>query len=163
MVISFASIWVNFLSVFTEFGFMECTCGREYTVYDLFPRSYRLYVYLCRDCMKGFLAHHFDLDLDIYNLTEVEAKRFDKMIFITGLKLDPRVFEFKIESDDEKDALVVVDEKIALGELVENGEGHLFAPYSWKAEKRINSLLEKSHIEGGSTAERVAIAWGKAQ
>ncbi len=141
---------------------MECSCGGEYTVYDLFPRSYRLYVYLCRECMSGFLAHHFDLNLDIYNLKEVSAKRFNDLIFIIGLELDPRVFEFKIEGDD-KEAVVVGDEKSALGELVENGEKHLFASYSWKTERRLNELLDKSGIDGGGMAERVAIAWRKAK
>ncbi|MEE9594447.1 MAG: hypothetical protein V3V92_03510 [Candidatus Hydrothermarchaeales archaeon] len=142
---------------------MECSCGREYTVYDLFPRSYRLYIYLCDDCMKGFLAHHFDTNLDIYNLKEVDAKRFDGMIFIMGLELDPRVFEFEIEKEDDKEAVVVVDERSALGELVENGEKYLFAPYSWKAEKRLSELLKNAGIEGSSTAERVAVAWKRAK
>ncbi len=140
---------------------MKCSCGREYTVYDLFPRSYRLYVYLCSNCMRGFLAHHFDLNLDIYNLGEVGAKRFDGILFITGLKLDPRVFEFKIEGSD-KEAVVLADEKNALGEFVEDGR-HIFAPYSWKTEKRVNELLDKAGLKGGSTADRVAIAWRQAK
>jgi len=142
---------------------MECSCGKEYTVYDLFPRSYRLYVYLCGDCKKGFLAHHFDLNLDIYNLKEVRAKRFDGMIFITGLELDPRVFEFEVKAKDGKKAVVVADEKIALGELAEDGKEHIFASYSRKSEMRLNDLLKNAKIDGKSTAERVAAAWSKAK
>ncbi|MEE8167838.1 MAG: hypothetical protein V3T58_03065 [Candidatus Hydrothermarchaeales archaeon] len=142
---------------------MKCACGREYTVYDLFPRSYRLYVYFCSDCMSGFLAHHFDLNLEIYNLGEVGAKRFDGILFITGLKLDPRVFEFGIEGN-EKEAVVVVDDKNALGELAEDGNGkYVFAPYSEKTEKRLKELLNKAKIEEESLVDGVVAAWRKAR
>jgi hypothetical protein len=138
---------------------MECPCGREYTVYDLFPRSNRLYIYLCSGCMKGFLAHHFDLNLDIFNLKDVYARKFRGIIFISGLELDPRVFEFEVDADPRKEVIIVADEKNALGELVENGEKYLFASYSCKGKRRLNDLLDKSRIDGGSVAERLATAW----
>ncbi len=142
-----------------EFGSMRCACGRDYLVYELLPRSYRLYAYLCPDCMNGFLAHHFDIDLEKFNLGEIAAKRTNRLIFISGLRIDPRVFDFEIEGEGE--AIVVADVDIALGELaVVNGEYH-FAPYSERAEVRLKDLL--GIVEEGELASKVALEWRKAK
>ncbi len=61
------------------------TCGDDVKVYELFPRSYRLYAYMCRGCMQGFLAHHFDLDLEIYQMDKLEMQVDGDLMFITGL------------------------------------------------------------------------------
>lgn len=118
---------------------MRCDfCQGEITVYELYLRSYRLYIYLCRECKKGFLAHHFDLNLEIYQMDEVGMKEKGGLIFITGLKAEPRVFEFKVGRD--VDVVVVCDEKDVLGELSLAPPGVL-APYSNKTMKRMCRLL----------------------
>jgi hypothetical protein len=121
---------------------MQCdSCGGDVTVYELYPRSYRLYIYLCKSCRKGFLAHHFDLNLEIYQMEEVEMKQKGDLIFITGLKVEPRVFDFGVGKDI--DSIIVADEKVALGELALKNGG-IFAPYSDRSLKRLRRLLKLS-------------------
>lgn len=118
---------------------MRCeSCGNEVAVYELYPRSYRLYVYLCMSCERGFLAHHFDLNLEIYQMEEVAMKQNERLIFITGLKSEPRVFDFEVEKTF--DSVIVADKDVALGEIALKDEG-VFAPYSEKAIKRLARLL----------------------
>jgi hypothetical protein len=141
---------------------MRCdSCDGEVTVYELYPRSYRLYVYICQKCKKGFLAHHFDLNLEIYQMDDVGMKENGKLIFITGLKTEPRVFDFEVSKDAE--SIVVADRDIALGELA-IGDKYIFAPYSDKAAKRLRRLLE---ISSDSTisemTEKISEAWEAAK
>ena len=118
---------------------MKCSkCGSEIAVYELYQRSYRLYVYLCKRCEKGFLAHHFDIDLDIFRLQDVTMRKGNGLIFIRGLKVEPRVFDFKV--DRNKDATVVADEKDALGELVK-ASTYIYAPYNPKTHRRVCRIL----------------------
>ncbi|MFQ5800144.1 MAG: hypothetical protein ACE5HH_00290 [Candidatus Hydrothermarchaeales archaeon] len=141
---------------------MRCeSCGSEVAVYELYPRSYRLYIYLCRSCRKGFLAHHFDLNLEIYQMDEVMMKENGKIIFVTGLKAEPRVFDFEVGRD--VDSVVVADKDIALGELA-LGEGYILAPYSEKAAKRLRRLLELSPDASiDKVTKRVEKAWEAAR
>jgi len=136
---------------------MKCElCGGEITLYELYPRSYRLYAYICLSCRKGFLAHHFDIDLEIYRMDEVSLSEGDGLLFITGLKAEPRVFEYRVERDAE--AVIVADEAGALGELAP--EKRLFAPYSEKAMRRIKRLLRlPESAESEEVAEEVAERW----
>jgi hypothetical protein len=121
---------------------MQCdSCGGDVTVYELYPRSYRLYIYMCKTCRKGFLAHHFDLNLEIYQMEEVEMKQKGKIMFITGLKVEPRVFDFAVGKD--VDSIIVADEKVALGEFALKNGG-IFAPYSERSLKRLRRLLKLS-------------------
>ncbi len=118
---------------------MRCDfCQGEITVYELYLRSYRLYIYLCRKCKKGFLAHHFDLNLEIYQMDEVGMKENGGLIFITGLKAEPRVFDFKVGRG--VDVVVVCDERDVLAEL-SVGRENVLAPYSDKTRKRMCRLL----------------------
>lgn len=118
---------------------MRCDkCNEEITVYDLYPRSYRLYIYLCKDCKTGFLAHHFDTNLEIYQMRDVSMKRSKNLIFLTGLNVEPRVFDFKLKREQE--SIIVADENEALGELAK-GRGYIFAPYSDKAVKKLCRIL----------------------
>ncbi len=138
---------------------MRCTCGRDYLVYELTPRSYRLYAYLCPDCMNGFLAHHFDIDLEKFNLGEIVGKRTSRLIFISGLRIDPRVFDFEI--GDVGEAVVVADLDIALGELAVRDGEYRFAPYSERAETRLMDLLGAR--DEGELASKIAREWRKAK
>jgi len=121
---------------------MRCrTCEGEAVVYELFPRSYRLYVYACLSCREGFLAHHFDVDLEIYKLKDVEVRQNGSLVFISGLKAEPRVFDFKV---NEKESVVVIaDREIALGELALKKK--IFASYSEKALKRLRRHLKSAN------------------
>ena len=143
---------------------MKCeACGSEITVYELYPRSYRLYIYLCKKCRGGFLAHHFDLDLEIYQMEKVKMKQSGKLFFLHRLKFEPRVFDFKLE--EGQDAIVVVDDEISLGELVKN-KGYHYAPYSPKATKRLCRHLGDSEYEKLDEAElaaEVGKAWESAK
>lgn len=137
---------------------MKCDkCDSEITVYDLYQRSYRLYIYMCKTCKNGFLAHHFDTKLEIYQLDEVSMKRSEKLIFLTGLKAEPRIFDFKLERD--LDSIIVADEEIALGELVKNKE-YMFALYSKKAIKRLCRILGcESEREINSIKDKIIGEW----
>jgi hypothetical protein len=124
---------------------MRCEeCGGEITVYELYPRSYRLYIYLCKKCREGFLAHHFDLDLEIYQMEKVNMKQVGNLLFLHRLKVEPRVFDFKLERG--LDAIVVADESVALGELVKN-DIYLYASYSPKTKKRLCRHLGEPDCE----------------
>jgi|GEM_PF-2444193 len=118
---------------------MRCrTCKGEAAVYELFPRSYRLYIYACLNCEKGFLAHHFDIDLEMYKLMDVEIKQKGELVFIHGLKAEPRVFDFKV--NEKESVAVIADREIALGELALKKK--IFASYSEKALKRLRRHLK---------------------
>jgi len=118
---------------------MKCSkCGSDITIYELYQRSYRLYVYMCKHCEKGFLAHHFDIDLDIFRLQDVTMMKGDGLIFIQGLKVEPRVFDFKV--DRNEDAIVVADEEDALGELVK-ASAYIYAAYTPKTHRRMCRIL----------------------
>ncbi|RMF89891.1 MAG: hypothetical protein D6733_05295 [Methanobacteriota archaeon] len=136
------------------------SCGHEITVYELYLRSYRLYVYLCRSCRKGFLAHHFDLNLEIYQMEEVGMKEKDGLVFITGLSTEPRVFDFKVDRSVE--SVVVADGEVVLGELA-LGEKPLFAPYSERSKKRLQRLLGLQEADGKMILEKVVAAWEQAK
>lgn len=118
---------------------MRCeTCGSDAIVYELFPRSYRLYVYACLKCRKAFLVHHFDIDLEIYKLKDLELSEIGNELYaISGLETDPKVFGFEIGEDEE--VVLVVDKEKALGELAMNKK--IFAPYDKKSIKRISRYL----------------------
>ena len=143
---------------------MKCeTCGSEITVYELYPRSYRLYIYLCKKCREGFLAHHFDLDLEIYQMEKVKMKQNGKLFFLYRLKFEPRVFDFKLENGPG--AIVVADDEISLGELVKNDNYH-YAPYSPKAIKRLCRHLGDSeyvNLDENELALKVGKAWESAK
>ncbi len=143
---------------------MKCSqCGSEITVYELYPRSYRLYIYLCKECREGFLAHHFDLDLEIYQMEKVKMKQSGKLFFLYRLKVEPRVFDFTL--DRELDAIVVADAEVALGELVKN-EGYFYASYSPKALKRLCRHLGEPDCgewNKDELAEKVGRVWEKAK
>lgn len=139
---------------------MKCReCSGEITVYELYPRSYRLYIYLCKHCKNGFLAHHFDLDLEIYQMEKVWMKRSDNLLFLSGLKVEPRVFDFQLDRD--ADAIIVVDDAVALGELVKDGR-YIYAPYSPKATKRLCRHLGCVENEK-ALAEKIGKAWEAAE
>jgi len=141
---------------------MRCeSCGTQVAVYELFPRSYRLYIYLCKSCRKGFLAHHFDLNLEIYQMEEVEMKEDGELVFITGLKTEPRVFDFKVTKDIQ--SVIVANGDVALGELALETP-LIFASYSDKASKRLCRLLGLT--QGSSPAEvteRIFKKWERAK
>jgi hypothetical protein len=143
---------------------MKCeACGDEITVYELYPRSYRLYIYMCKKCREGFLAHHFDLDLEIYQMEKVSMKQSGNLIFLSRLKVEPRVFDFELERG--LDAVIVADESVALGELVKNDK-YLYAPYSPKATKRLCRHLKEpdcGELSKDKLAEKVGVAWEKAK
>lgn len=144
---------------------MRCSeCEQNMVVYDLHPRSYRLYIYLCRRCKRGFLAHHFDVNLEIFRLGDVSMKQVDGLTFITGLKVEPRVFEFGV--DRSKDAIVISSEDVALGELAKT-DTYVYASYNPKAKKKIcrvlgceNACIDK--CKSDCLAEKVGEAWEKA-
>lgn len=143
---------------------MKCeTCGDEIAVYELYPRSYRLYIYMCKKCSEGFLAHHFDLDLEIYQMDKVKMKQAGKLFFLYRLKVEPRVFDFELERG--LDAIVVADDDIALGELVKNDK-YFYAPYSPKATKRLCRHMKEpdcGKLSKDELAEHVGRAWEKAK
>jgi hypothetical protein len=140
---------------------MRCeSCGAEIVVYELYPRSYRLYIYLCRACQKGFIAHHFDLNLEIYQMDEVDMREKGNLIFITGLKAEPRVFDFKVKRD--VDSIIVADHKQALGELA-LGEKLIFAPYSDKALKRLGRLLKTPSQDLSEVTKKIVEVWERAK
>jgi ribosomal protein S27AE len=136
---------------------MRCgKCGSTIIQYELFPRSYRLYVYFCNECDRAFLAHHFDLDLEIYRMQDLEVKRSNGLIFLTGLKAEPRVFDFKV--DRGEDVVIVADENTALGELVIGGR-YLYAPYSDKALKILCRHLREDNCDISTVTEKVVKIW----
>ncbi len=138
---------------------MKCEeCGSEITVYELYPRSYRLYIYLCKECRQGFLAHHFDLDLEIYQMEKVDMMQSGNLIFLSRLKVEPRVFDYKLER--ELDAVIVADDEVALGELVKN-DIYIYAPYSPKTRKRLCRHLKEPDCEEW-TKDELAVEVGKA-
>jgi len=145
---------------------MKCSkCGSDITIYELYQRSYRLYVYMCKHCEKGFLAHHFDIDLDIFRLQDVTMMKGDGLIFIQGLKVEPRVFDFKVDRD--KDAIVVVDEKEALGELVK-ASVYIYAAYNPKTHRRMCRILGCKadcidKCKPDCLSKKVGEVWGKIQ
>jgi hypothetical protein len=140
---------------------MKCAkCGRGVTVYELFPRSHRLYAYLCGSCNKAFLAHHFDLNLDIYRMQDLGIRRSNGLIFLTGLKVEPRVFDFKV--DRGVDAVIVANEKTALGELVKT-DRYIYAPYSKKALKVLCRHLKEDKCDISRVTEKVAERWEKSK
>jgi hypothetical protein len=144
---------------------MKCReCNSEITVYELYPRSYRLYIYLCKHCRHGFLAHHFDLNLEGYQMEEVSMKKCDNLIFLSGLKVEPRVFDFKLNR--ELEAIIVVDDDIALGELA-RGERYIYASYSPKAMKRLCRYLgynsECGEWDEKALAEKIGKMWEAAE
>jgi hypothetical protein len=143
---------------------MKCeTCGDEITVYELYPRSYRLYIYMCKKCREGFLAHHFDLDLEIYQMEKVKMKHMGMLFFLYGLKVEPRVFDFELERG--LDAIVVADSEVALGELVKNDK-YFYASYSPKATKRLCRHLggpDCGEWSKDEMAAKVGELWGKAK
>jgi hypothetical protein len=143
---------------------MKCEqCGTEIAVYELYPRSYRLYIYLCEQCKQGFLAHHFDLDLEIYQMERVSMKRAGDLLFLSGLKVEPRVFDFKL--DRELDAIVVADDEVAFGELARN-DRYVYASYSPKALKRLcRHLGEPDCAEWNedALAEEIGKMWESAK
>lgn len=115
------------------------SCGEEAKVYELFPRSYRLYVYACLKCRKAFLVHHFDIDLEIYKLKDLELTELgDKLYAISGLETEPKVFGFEIANNE--DVALIVDDERALGEFALNKK--IFAAYDRKAIKRISRHLK---------------------
>ncbi|MFQ5887806.1 MAG: hypothetical protein ACE5HY_03825, partial [Candidatus Hydrothermarchaeales archaeon] len=116
-----------------------------------------LYICLCKQCEKGFLAHHFDTNLEIYRLKDVSMKRSENLIFLTGLKVEPRVFDFKLERDLE--SIIVADEDVALGELAKDGQ-YIFAPYSKKAIKRLCQILGcEPEKDINYLTERIVAEW----
>lgn len=131
---------------------MKCeTCKGEAVVYELFPRSYRLYVYACLKCEQGFLAHHFDIDLEIYKLKDLEVKQNGSLVFISGLKAEPRVFDFKV---NEKETVVVIaDKEVALGEVALKKK--LFAGYSERALKRLRRHLKLANATEAEIAGKL--------
>jgi hypothetical protein len=141
---------------------MRCeTCGNEVVVYELYPRSYRLYIYLCKKCTKGFLAHHFDLNLEIYQMDNLQMKKNGDIVFITGLKAEPRVYDFKVSKD--VDSIIVADDEIALGELAITEEP-IFEPYSEKAMKRLHRLLNLApNIDKTLITKKILEKWRAAK
>jgi hypothetical protein len=133
---------------------MKCdTCGGPVTVYELFQRSYRLYAYACHQCRTASLTHHFDLDLEIYQIQDLGLRYKGDLVFITGLKAEPRVFDFKVEKGLE--AVVVGDRSTALGELAMSEGGWIFAPYSPRVRRRLLRLLGEKEMDDGALSERV--------
>jgi hypothetical protein len=141
---------------------MRCeSCEKEVVVYELYPRSYRLYAYLCNNCRKGFLAHHFDLNLEIYQMEDLAMKQNGKLLFITGLKVEPRVFDFNLGKN--VDTIIVADDEMALGELAKPKD-YIFAPYSDKAMRRIRRLLRLSkETSVKEVTEKVSQSWEKSK
>ncbi len=135
---------------------MRCDlCGKPIAIYELYPRSYRLYMYLCHNCRKASLAHHFDLELDIYHIEDerLKVRKKDNLTFVEGLEVEPRVFGFKIEKEGK--AVVVGDKESALGELAIQGSKVSFAPYSERARKRILRLLSSEEMNDDELAEKL--------
>jgi hypothetical protein len=124
--------------------------------YELYPRSYRLYVYACHRCRSAKLAHNFDIELDIIPLKELEVKENDGLFFILGLEVEPRVFNFEVTQGE---ATIVADAEMALGELVKTNEGYAFASYSKRAKLRLCRLLKLgdcNNMPEGKLAEILA-------
>ncbi len=118
---------------------MRCSaCNTPVASYELYPRSYRLYVYACHRCRSAKLAHNFDVELDIIPLKELEVREKDGLFFILGLEVEPRVFNFEVTQGE---AVIVADAELALGELVKTGKGYAFASYSKRAKLRLCRLL----------------------
>lgn len=140
---------------------MKCdACSGPVTVYELFQRSYRLYVYVCHKCKTASLAHHFDLDLEIYQMQELGLKYNGGLVFITGMKVEPRVFDFNVDKDLE--AVVVGDRTTVLGELVKTGGGYLFAPYSPRMRRRLLRVLGEKRLDELALSEKVGKEYEKA-
>ncbi|MBU2559887.1 hypothetical protein KKA03_03240 [archaeon] len=118
---------------------------------------------MCKKCREGFLAHHFDLDLEIYQMEKVTMKQSGNLIFMSRLKVEPRVFDFTLERG--LDAIIVADSEVALGELVKNDE-YIYATYSPKATKRMCRHLGESDCGEWSKsemAEQVGKEWESAK
>ncbi len=93
-------------------------------------------------------------------MEEVEMKNEGALIFITGLKVEPRVFDFKVGKD--VDSVIVADKDVALGELAILDD-FLFAPYSDRAVKRLRRILKLQRDTGIDEMERnVVKRWKKA-
>ncbi len=134
---------------------MRCErCGNPIAIYELYPRSYRLYMYVCTNCKIASLAHHFDLELDIYHIEDekLRVKKREGLVFVEGLEVEPRVFGFSVE--DGK-AIVVGDETSALGELAYTQEGVKFAPYSERAKRKLIRLLGLKDAQEEEIAARL--------
>jgi hypothetical protein len=111
----------------------------------------------------GFLAHHFDLNLEIYQMEKVNMKRSGDLIFLSRLKVEPRVFDFKL--DRGLDAVVVADDEVALGELVKNDK-YFYASYSPKAKKRLCRHMGEpdcAQWDEDTLAQKVGEMWGTAK
>lgn len=125
---------------------MRCSaCGSPVASYELYPRSYRLYIYACHRCRWAKLAHNFDVELDIVPLKELRISESDGLFFISGLEVEPRVFNFEVT---EGEAVIVADAELALGELVNTGKGYAFASYSPRARLRLCRLLKLEDCDG---------------
>jgi len=139
---------------------MDCEfCGNKIIQYGLFPRSYRLYIYFCKRCLRAFLAHHFDLNLEIYRIQDLDVKKNGELFFFSGLKVEPRVFDFKV--DRSIDAVIVAYKNDVLGELAKT-DGYIYAPYSRKA---LNTLCRylKEKCDIGIVTKKVAELWERAE
>jgi hypothetical protein len=133
---------------------MKCKCGGEFKVYELFQRSHRLYAYVCK-CNNAFLAHHFDIGLGIYKMKDLKVKRSGDIIFLTGLSIEPRVFDFKIRDGE---VVVVADETHALGELALRG--YVYSPYS---EKKLKTICRRLNCDPKEVAMKLAEKWKRAE
>lgn len=134
---------------------MMCkTCGEPIAIYELYPRSYRLYMYVCTRCKKASLAHHFDLELDIYHIEDkkLRVKKRERLVFVEGLEVEPRVFGSSVESGK---AIVVGDETSALGELAYTEKGIIFAPYSERAKRKLSRLLGLKNAQEDEIAAKL--------
>lgn len=89
-------------------------------------------------------------------MEKVSMKQSDSLFFLSGLKVEPRVFDFRL--DRELEAVVVVDDDIALGELAKT-DRYIYAPYSPKATKRLCRHLE--YLEGVENEKALAEKIGK--
>ena len=85
-------------------------------------------------------------------------KQKDGLIFITGLKAEPRVFDFNV--DKESAVVIVADEKNALGELALTKQP-VFAPYSNKALRTVKRFTGLSlESDPGAVSEKISKLWG---
>lgn len=93
-------------------------------------------------------------------MEKVSMKRSGNLFFLSGLKVEPRVFDFTL--DREQESIVVVDDDVALGELVKN-ERYIYAPYSPKALKRLYRHLECAEWNENVLAEKIGKTWEAAE
>jgi hypothetical protein len=93
-------------------------------------------------------------------MVEVEMRKNGDLIFITGLKAEPRVFDFEVGK--EVDSVIVADKEVALGELALLKD-IIFAQYSDRAVKRLRRILKLSSDTGIDELGRTVVKrWKKA-